>query len=194
MSIINFFRRIRQVLFRPRLPEMVSGFKSADGNFYSDTRISNNTYIGNPEKLFIGPNVFIGHFNFLDASNKINIGEGCQLTNYVSVITHSSHISIRLLNKNYQKFSDPPGYIKGEVTIGDYCFVGPHSVIMPGTIIGRGCIVSAYSYVQGEFPAFSIIGGQPAKVIGSINDLDKSWLEKYPELKDDYEKWYKRQG
>lgn len=190
MFILNFLRRIKQNVFRERLTEMVSGYKNADGKFLKYTRISNNTYIGHKQKLNIGDNVFIGHFNFIDASNGMTIGEGCQITNYVSLITHSSHISIRLLNKNYVNYSDPPGYIKGSITLGDYTFVGPHCVIMPGSKIGRGCIVSAFSYVQGTFPDFSVIAGQPAKVIGTVNNMDQNMLQHFPELKSNYEAWY----
>ena len=189
MMLLNFLRRVRQTWFRSRLPEMVSGWKNSNGVYHSDVRISNTTYIGNPERLKLAGNIFIGHFNFIEASNQIVIGEGCQITNYVSIITHSSHISIRLLNKNYRNFSDPPGYIKDDVAIGDYTFIGPHSVIMPGSKIGRGCIVSAFSYVQGEFPDFSIISGQPAKAIGTIHEMDEKWLLQFPELRSDYEMW-----
>ena len=48
------------------------------------------------KNLKLGNNVFIGHYNFIEASNGITIEEGCQITNFISITTHSSHISIRL--------------------------------------------------------------------------------------------------
>ena len=45
-----------------------------------------------------------------------------------------------------------------------------------------GSIVSAFSYVNGEFPDYSILRGQPAKVIGSTKDIDTGFLAEFPEL------------
>jgi acetyltransferase-like isoleucine patch superfamily enzyme len=81
------------------------------------------------------------------------------------------------------------GYVKGSVTIGKYSFIGPHSTVMPGTIIGKGSLVHAYSYVKGEFPDFSIIGGNPAKVLGDTRTIDRTLLDQYPELNSMYNEW-----
>jgi acetyltransferase-like isoleucine patch superfamily enzyme len=81
------------------------------------------------------------------------------------------------------------GYVKGPVHVGKYTFVGPHSTLMPGTTIGKGCLVQAYSYVKGNFPDFSILGGNPAKIIGDTRQLDQKYLEEHPELKPTYEAW-----
>lgn len=170
-------------------PRMKLGFKRGDGRYLSKTRISTSVFIDSREKLNIEENVFIGHFNFIDASNGLTISEGCQITNYVSIITHSSHISIRLYGKHYQNFSSHVGYVTGSVFIGKYTFIGPHSTIMPGTEIGKGCIVSAYSYVSGKFPDFSIIAGNPASIVGDTRQIDKHYLEKYPELENFYNEW-----
>lgn len=169
-------------------PRMKNGFRRGDGIYLPSTRISTSTFIDSPEKLIIENNVFIGHFNFLDASNGLTIEEGCQITNYVSVLTHSSHISIRLYGKNYGG-ADMVGYQKGNVRIGKYSFIGPHSVIAHGTNIGKGCIVSAYSFVKGNFPDFSIISGNPAIVTGNARELDQKYLTQHPELKSVYNEW-----
>jgi acetyltransferase-like isoleucine patch superfamily enzyme len=83
------------------------------------------------------------------------------------------------------------GYMRGSVHIGKYTFVGPHSVIMPGTKIGKGSIVAAYSMVKGEFPDFSIIAGTPAKVIGDTRKVDEPYLMANPELQKYYDEWAK---
>lgn len=167
---------------------MVKIWRGRNGKRLSNTRISNTTYIGSPEKLNCEDHVFIGHFNFLDASNGLTIEEGCQITNYVSILTHSSHISIRLYGKNY-KGGDMIGFMKGAVSIGKYTFVGPHTVIMPNVKIGKGCIVSAFSLLKGEFPDFSIISGNPAKVVGDTREMDADFLRDNPELIQQYSEW-----
>ncbi len=159
-----------------------------NGKLIEGTRVSNSTFIDYPQHLVLGKKVYVGHHNVLEASNGLQIEEGCQITNFVSIVTHSSHRAIRLYGKNYGG-SDMIGYKRGAVKIGKYTFVGPHSTIMPGTEIGKGSIVTAFSYVEGVFPDFSIISGNPAKVIGSTKDMDKELLNQHPELKKNYDEW-----
>jgi len=170
-------------------PTMYYGFKSLKGEKLPLTRISNTTYIDSLEKLDISNNVFIGHFNFIDASNGLKIATGCQITNYVSILTHSSHNAIRLYGHNYPKIADKIGYNKAPVAIGAFTFIGPHTLIMPGTNIGKGSIVQAYSLVKGSFEDFAIIGGNPAKKIGDTRELDAKYLEEHPQLKEHYNSW-----
>jgi acetyltransferase-like isoleucine patch superfamily enzyme len=62
---------------------------------------------------------------------------------------------------------------------------------MPGTKIGKGSIVAAYSYVRGEFPDFSIIAGNPAQVVGDTRTKDNILLNQHPELQAFYDEWAK---
>jgi acetyltransferase-like isoleucine patch superfamily enzyme len=169
-------------------PDMIYHYRHL-GKVLPETRVSSSTVITSREKLQLADHVFIGHFNFIEASNGITIEEGVQITNYISVLTHSSHISIRLYGYDYQSDSDPVGYKKGSVRIGQFTFVGPHSTIQAGTDIGKGCIVSAYSMVKGSFPDFSVIAGNPAVVIGDTREIDEPFLEAYSELRAFYQKW-----
>jgi acetyltransferase-like isoleucine patch superfamily enzyme len=170
---------------------MVQGYRTPSGVLLKDTRISNLTEIESKKNLILGDNVFIGHFNFIEASHGVTIEEGCQITNYISILSHSSHVSVRLYGSAYRSTDDPKGYVEGKVHIGKYTFIGPHSTIMPNTTIGKGCIVSAHSLVKGEFADYSIIKGNPAAVVGSTKDLDEQYLKDDPELKAHYEAWSK---
>lgn len=189
--IRKFLYRIRQLFFRDHLPAMIWGYRSEDGRYLSKVRISNTTFIGCKKNLKLGDNIFIGHFNFIDACNGITIEEGCQVANYVSLLTHSSHQSIRLYGKAYTDHSGHVGYVKGPVAIGRYSFIGPYSLVMPNTIIGKGCLIHAYSLVQGNFPDFAVIAGNPAKVIGDTKQLDAKLLNEHPELGPFYDEWTK---
>lgn len=170
-------------------PAMLYGYKVPGGAYLPHTRVSNTTFIGCRKQLQIADHVFIGHFNFLDCCNGVCIGEGCQITNYISILTHSSHLAIRLYGKSFSETRDLVTYKKGSVEIGRYTFIGPHSVIASGTKIGKGSIVSAFSYVKGNFPDFSIISGNPATVTGSTKYLDQPYLENHSELKKWYDAW-----
>lgn len=167
---------------------MIYGLKH-HGLHLPNTRISNTTVIENSNSLILRDNVFIGHHNFIEASNGVEIGEGCQVTNFISILSHSSHHSIRYYGSHYRDFKVHKGFVNGPVSIGAYTFIGPHSLIMPGTRIGKGCLIRAYSLVKGEFPDFAIIGGNPANVLGDTRDTDGPFLEEHPKLKAFYEEW-----
>jgi acetyltransferase-like isoleucine patch superfamily enzyme len=169
-------------------PQMIYHYNHL-GTVLDETRVSNSTVISFKEQLTLADHVFIGHFNFIEASNGIVIEEGVQITNYISVLTHSSHISIRLYGYDYQSDSNPAGYKKGSVRIGKFTFVGPHSTILAGTDIGKGCIISAYSMVRGTIPDFSIVAGNPAVVIGDTREMDEPFLQQHPGLRASYQKW-----
>jgi acetyltransferase-like isoleucine patch superfamily enzyme len=190
MKIFEIFKKIAvKWLNRATRPYIASGFLRSDGVFLHEVRISNKTFIGCPENFHVENYVFIGHYNFLEASHGISIGEGCQLTNFISMTTHSSHVSIRLYGREYIKNKDLAGYVCGSICLGDYTFVGPHSVIMPGTHVGKGSLIAAYSLVKGDFPDFSIISGNPARRIGDTRDIDNKYLIEKKELESFYNSW-----
>ena len=55
-----------------------------------------------------------------------------------------------------------------EVVIGNNCFIGCNAIILKGTVLGDGCVVGAGSVVSGEFPANSVLAGNPAKIIKTL--------------------------
>lgn len=186
---MNWKTRLGKKITRLAQSRMLPVFEDSKGKKIIASRIASSTFIDHPKSLNIGDNVYIGHYNYLEASFGITIEEGCQITNFVNITSHSSHLAIRLYGKQYTNFQDHIGYNKGSIIIGRYTFIGPYSVVMPNTKIGKGCIVSAYSYVKGDYPDFSIIKGNPAKVVGDTRDLDKEYLEQNPELNEMYKQW-----
>lgn len=150
--------------------------------------LSNYLDVSHWSRLTVGNNVFIWHFTILDTYNGITIGDDCQIGTRVGIFTHSSHHSIRYYNKNYHDTNcfEHKGRIRGSVEIGRNTFVGANSVIMPNTKIGQGCIVSGFSYVQGNFDDFSIIAGNPAKKVGDVRRVDYKFLKSNPELEKSY--------
>jgi acetyltransferase-like isoleucine patch superfamily enzyme len=184
-SISHRAARLLYPLLRPRTFGFKRNFQGEKLKYFS---LGNTTFIDHRENLIIHNGVYIGHHNFIEASNGIELGEGVQITNFVSITSHSSHNSIRLYKQYYNSFNNLKGYERGSISIGAFTFVGPHSVIMPGAKIGNNCIVKAFSYVRGEFPDYSIIAGNPAVVCGDVRDYDKILLEKYPELKELHKK------
>lgn len=173
---------------------MVYGLRSGDGTPREHSRISTHARIESPERLLLGDHVFIGHFNYIDASGGLQIDEGCQITNFVSVLTHSSHLAVRLERERYWGHAAPAGLRRQASRLGAWTFIGPHSLIAPGTTLGRGVLVRAYSFVSGEVPDFAVLEGQPARVVGDTRELDRAWIERHgeafgPGARAAYEAW-----
>ena len=53
------------------------------------------------------------------------------------------------------------------VVIEDDVWIGQRVIILPGVTIYKGCIIGAGAVVTKSFPPYSIIGGNPAKLIKS---------------------------
>ncbi len=185
-----WLNRCRRRLWRWMFFRMVFGERASDGRALPFTRISPCTCIEHEDRLELGDHVFIGHFNFIEASAGVRIDEGAQITNYVSIVTHSSHAALRVMGREYaQDAAARAGFVSGPVRIGAYTFIGPHSVIEAGTTLGKGCVVAAHSVVRGEFPDFSFIRGNPATREGDTREADLKTLQVHPELAERYRAW-----
>ena len=170
-------------------PRMVFGFVRGDGEFLPNTRLSNSTVVFARDKLDVGDHVFIGHFSVLDATYGLRIGEGCQIGFFTGLFTHSSHAAIRLYGREYVNVPEKQAYFTAPVEIGPYSFIGAHATLLPGTRLGKGSLVSAYSLVQGVFPDYAILAGQPARVVGDTRQKDAELLRQHPELAAHYQAW-----
>ena len=56
--------------------------------------------------------------------------------------------------------------VTAPVEVGDYVFIGPRAIILPGVKIGKGAVVGAGAVVTKDIGEFKIVGGVPAKEIG----------------------------
>jgi acetyltransferase-like isoleucine patch superfamily enzyme len=101
-------------------------------------------------KMEIGEGTAISMSAKLDKTNPqgIHIGTYSVVTFGAAILTHDY---VNKLNR--------------DVRIGDNCFIGAHSIILPGVTIGDGCIVAAASVVARNVPAGSLVAGNPARVV-----------------------------
>jgi acetyltransferase-like isoleucine patch superfamily enzyme len=181
--------RLRRRIARVLLFRMLFG-ESSHGRALPHTRISAASCIEHEDRLVLGDHVYIGPFNFIEASGGITLEEGVQVTSHVSITTHSSHRAMRLLGREYVAWAgERPGWVAGPVHIGAYSFIGPQVLIEAGTRLGRGTLVRAGSVVRGEFPDFAVLDGRPAQVVGDARQRDEALLQRHPGLRAHYEAW-----
>ena len=193
MTMRTTLNRLRRRWLRRWIWQPVFGEKQ-NGRLLPNTRISGASVIECEDKLTLGDNVFIGAFNFIEASGGITIEDGVQITSHNAIVTHSSHRSQRLLGPAYTTWpvrlgETRPGWIAGPVHIGAYSFIGPHCLIEANTRIGRGSLVCAGSFVRGQYPDFAILEGRPARVVGDSRRADERALVRFPELQVLYDSW-----
>ena len=66
-------------------------------------------------------------------------------------------------------------YLHRDTDIGNYVYIGTNSLIMPGVSIGDNALVAAGSVVTKSVPARTVVGGNPARVICTIDEyMDKN--------------------
>lgn len=184
-----WINRLRRRVVRALMFRIVFGERS-QGRSLPCTRISPATLIEHEDRLALGDHVYIGPFNFIEASGGVTIEEGVQITSHCSLVTHSSHRSQRLLGRAFATTGDArPGWIAGPIHIGAYTFIGPHSLIEANTRLGRGTLVCAGSFVRGDYPDFAVLEGRPARVVGDTRRTDERLLQQYPEVRALYEAW-----
>lgn len=145
---IHFFRRF---IYR------LAGVKIGKGSI-----IHMWTNFFQPKNITIGEDTIIGDHCFLDGRAPLKIGNHVDIASQV-LIYNSEHdiesIDFRAIEK--------------PVEIGDYVFIGPRAIILPGVKIGKGVVVAAGAVVTRNIPAGKIVGGVPAEIIG------KRKLKKY---------------
>jgi acetyltransferase-like isoleucine patch superfamily enzyme len=161
-------------------PFMIYGFWNAHTRqFKKLTRISSTATILSKKNANIGDGVWVWHHSIVDGTGGVTIGDYCQIGAWVGIFSHSSHLSVRLMGAQYinTTVKNRIGYVLKPVIIGDYTFIGAHAMILPGVSIGKGCLISAGSVVSSDVPDYSIAKGAPAKVVGSVFDMDKEFKD-----------------
>lgn len=117
--------------------------------------------------LRIGKNVFFASDIYIDPSHcyLVSIGDHCGFAPNVRLIAHDSSL----------KWLGLVGFTKiGRINIRENCFIGDSAIILPGVTIGPNTIVGAGAVVSKDAPPNCVVGGNPAKVICSIEEtLDK---------------------
>jgi maltose O-acetyltransferase len=108
-----------------------------------------------PSGIEIGEDTIVGDHVFLDGRATLKIGSHVDIASQV-LIYNSEH---DLDKEDFSARLEP-------VEIGDYVFIGPRAIILPGVKIGKGAVIGAGAVVTKDVPDFAIVGGVPAKVIG----------------------------
>ena len=120
-------------------------------------------------------NVIIGQHSRIGLSNTIigpvKIGDNVNM---------AQNIVISGLNHGYEEISIAPRLQKctiSQITIENDCWIGANVVITSGVTIGKHSVIAAGSIVTKDVPAYSIVAGNPAKIIKQYDFTLERWIK-----------------
>jgi acetyltransferase-like isoleucine patch superfamily enzyme len=111
------------------------------------------------ENLKLGKNSAWNYGCWINAMGKITIGNNVIIGPYC--VIHSG-------NHRFDRLDIPirlQGYEKSQVIIEDDCWLGANVIVLSGVTIGKGSVIGAGSVVTKDIPRFSVVAGNPARVI-----------------------------
>jgi len=139
-------------------------------------------------KFFIGEDSTVEDFATINngvgaiyIGDRTRIGLGCTLIGPVKIgndIRLAQNVVMSGLNHNYEDISIPiskQGVTTSPIIIEDESWIGANSVVLPGVTVGKHCIIAAGSIVTKTIPEYSVVAGNPARIIKQFNKMDNRW-------------------
>ena len=135
--------------------------------------IGDYTYYDDPEDSENFERNVLYHFPFI--GDKLIIGKFCALSRGIKFIMNGANHRIsgfstypfEIFGASWKRAAlKPKEYpFKGDTVIGNDVWIGYEVTIMPGVKIGDGAIIAAESIVTKDVPPYTIVGGNPARII-----------------------------
>jgi acetyltransferase-like isoleucine patch superfamily enzyme len=130
-------------------------------------------------KISIGKDCYLGEGSKIWSTESIEIGNRVFISHNVNIHDNNAHsIDPQLRHKHFLEImttghprENNVDIISQPITIADDVWIGFNSIILKGVNIGRGAIVAAGSVITKDIPEFSIVAGNPAKVVKNIENF-----------------------
>lgn len=135
--------------------------KVGDYTYYDDAENVEN-FEKNVKYLFdfVGDELHIGKFCMIAAGASFIMNGGNHLTDSFSAYPFA------IFGPDWAPCMDGKRYpYRGNTVVGNDVWIGHKATIMPGVTIGDGAIIGSHSMVVKDVPPYSIVGGNPAKVL-----------------------------
>lgn len=106
--------------------------------------------------ITIGAHTVINRQCCLDGRGGLRIGDNVSLSPGVWLLTDQHDIN----DPEFREQLAP-------IAVGDYAFLGSRALVLPGVTIGEGAVVAAGAVVTADVPPYTVVGGVPARPIGT---------------------------
>lgn len=157
----------------------------------------NNTYLNSIfdfKKVQVGDYTYgpLNIMNWTDKNEFLSIGSFCSIASGVTFILGGNHNLNSISTFPFRHFlfnENTEAVSKGKIIIEDDVWIGTNVIFLSGITVGQGSVVAAGSVVTKSFPAYSIIGGNPAKLIKkrfSDDLITEALLLKYRKINKDF--------
>ncbi|HON93628.1 MAG TPA: acyltransferase [Sedimentisphaerales bacterium] len=133
--------------------------------FHKKVRVHGFFKVMNPRNVQIGDNLSINHGVFIQARNKICLGNNVTLSPYCMLLDSGLNVDDIWKSRDYAR------HIDGTIIIGDGVWIGGGAIVLSGVSIGPHSVVGAGSVVTKSFPEGVVIAGNPARVIREVPRL-----------------------
>lgn len=125
---------------------------------YRSVNIDKHVYFGDGSQLGIGAGSGLGYG--ADVRGPVTIGCDVMMGPDVLIVTQQHRYDRLDIPMAAQGVSAP-----APIIIEDDVWIGAKAILLPGICVGRGAIIGAGSVVTHNVPAYTIVGGNPAKVL-----------------------------
>ncbi|WP_297813223.1 CatB-related O-acetyltransferase [uncultured Helicobacter sp.] len=165
-------------------------------------------YVCYVKPIIKNPNVIVGDFTYISDSDferhishhyafngdKLIIGKFCQIAAGVEFVMNGANHQMNAVStfpfNIFEGWNAPPPTpknlpLKGDTMIGNDVWIGQNATILPGVHIGDGAIIGANAVVASDVAPYSIVVGNPARMIKKRFDeelisllLEFKWWDK----------------
>ena len=154
-------------------------------NYYNYTHVSELRKVSRGRQVVISPlasfangqNIVLGDGSRIGANCYLWAGPGAGRIVLGRDVMLGPQVMISASNYRFNDGSPVTAQAmkEADILIGRDVWIGYGAVILAGAEIGDGCIIGAGSVVRGRIEPFSILGGNPAQLIGRREDISHLW-------------------
>jgi virginiamycin A acetyltransferase len=129
-----------------------------------------------PNRLVVGDDVYIGKGCTIECDG--SIGSGVLIGNRVGLVGRHDH-DFRAIGTTVRRspwVGDAEGPDSGRLVIADDVWIGYGAIVLTGVTVERGAVVAAGAVVTRDVPAYAVVAGNPARVVGQRFDEDEQVL------------------
>jgi acetyltransferase-like isoleucine patch superfamily enzyme len=195
--MINYLRALKSIVLKskiapPRLiadcettariarPGLISNYQNDPGLIkIGKHSVINGQLIVNPYggRIEIGEFCFLGYNSKIQSGIEIIIGNEVQISENVNIVDNNAHeidyleraeTARKILLDGYHTLTERGNISAKRIVIEDYVWINFNCIILKGVTIGKGAIVAAGSVVTKDVPPFTLVAGNPAKVIKEV--------------------------